>query len=144
MSLHAIIFWSVKSELVKIWNPSPALNRLAQETVSVACLCMLMDGVQFTFSSILRAVGRQNIAAVIYFFSFYVVHLPAGYVFGVVMGYGVLAFWWSLATGMSILCLGLGITLWRIDWPEEIRLAAQRTQYEVVESDSEDLPVVKE
>jgi len=139
-----LFFWSAKSEIVKIWNPSPALNKLAQDCISVSSLCMILDGVQFTFSSILRAVGRQNIGAVIYFFAFYVVHLPMGYVFGVVLGYGVIAFWWSLATGIGILCLGLGVALLRINWPEEIRLAAQRTQYDVVESDSEDLPVVKE
>jgi len=144
MILHGLIFWSVKSEIVKIWNPTPALSKLAQDCISIASLCMIMDGTQFTFSSLLRAVGRQKIGAIMYFFSFYVIHLPAGYVFGIVLGYGVRAFWWSLAAGISVLVLGLGIVLIKIDWPEEIRLASQRTQYEVVESDSEDLPVVKE
>jgi len=139
MTLNALIFWSAKSEIVKIWNPSPALSRKGQELISIATLCMIFDSAQFLFACLTRAVGKQKYSAIVYFICFYAIHLPGGYIFGIVLKNGVNAFWWSLSVGLVVLCISLMILLYRIDWEEEVRLASKRNNYEVIEDDEAEL-----
>jgi len=135
--IHSAIVWSAKSAIVKIWSPTPELQKLGELILSIISLTLIFDGFQFVTGCIIKAVGRQKIGSFIHLFCFYGIALPGGYVGCTVLGYGVSAYWASLTLALFFVGISFSIVIWRINWKEEVTLAARRTQYEVIIDDEE-------
>uniref|UniRef100_A0A6B2L4B4 MATE efflux family protein n=1 Tax=Arcella intermedia TaxID=1963864 RepID=A0A6B2L4B4_9EUKA len=143
MFIHSFIWWSCRSYIVSIWSTTPDVHAIGVDIVAIAALVVIFDGYQFTAGSLIKAIGRQFAGGIVHFVGFYVISLPGGYIFASVLGFGVKAYWWSLATCIAFLCIGFTTILLRVDWKEETMLAQKRTQYEVLESDEEEIIKVK-
>jgi len=142
MFIHSTIIWTARSSIILIWGPSPALIQLGEFILSIAALIVIFDGYQFVAGCIIKSVGRQKIGSCIQLFCFYGISLPGGYIGCSILGYGVTAYWWSLAVGLFIIGISFTAVIWRINWKEEVNLAAKRTQYDLIPSDDDEVEIV--
>ena len=69
----------------------------------------LFDATQAVGGGLLRAMGRPHAGAVINALGFFAVALPLGYYWGVKQGGGIEALWLSLACGLGLVAVGVGI-----------------------------------
>jgi len=129
MYIHCAIIWTARYEIVKAWSPSSKLANIGSVLVSIASVAVVLDGYQFTSSAVLKAVGRQSFGAVINFITYYLISIPGGVIFAIVLKKGVLWFWWFLIIALAFSSVCFTIYIFRIDWDEEVKLTAERVKY---------------
>ncbi len=89
----------------------PAVVALAARVLVVVAVFQLFDGLQVVFAGSLRGLTDVKVPLAAAFVAYWLVALPAGYVFGVRGGGGLEAIWVALAGGLAAATLALG---WRL------------------------------
>lgn len=88
-----------------------AVVALAARVLVVAAVFQLFDGLQVVFAGALRGLTDVKVPLAAAFVAYWIVALPAGYVFGVCGAGGLEAIWIALAGGLAAATLVLG---WRL------------------------------
>ncbi len=105
-----------KSSILRMFTKNEEILSKGEEIILLICFTHLLDMIQFTFSSILRGLGKQTLASVMSVFQFYVVMLSLAYFFGMYMNMGVTGIWLAILIGFLIAVLLYFLTLLYIDW----------------------------
>ena len=107
MLAAATLFWTVPRSVIGLYldtaDPANAdVIPLAATLLGVAAVFQVFDGVQVAAAGALRGLKDTRVPMLIGFFSYWVVGLSAGYVFGFVLGWGATGLWWGLVIGLAM------------------------------------------
>jgi len=98
----AVIFTLFNHLLPWIYTTDKMVINIAAQLLILAALFQLFDGTQVVGLGILRGMGDVNIPTFITFIAYWIVGLPAGYLLGLHMGFGVTGVWCGLVLGLAV------------------------------------------
>lgn len=102
----------------------PQILTVGAALLAAAALFQLMDGMQVVTLGLLRGVQDTAVPMLIAVLSYWVVGIPASYLFGFTFGWGGEGVWYGLVLGLSCAGLCLLIRFWRRSL-QKVPLAAQ-------------------
>lgn len=103
----AVIYLVLSEQLVRIFNDDPAVVSFGKRIILLAAIFQFFDGVQIVVSGALRGAGDTRFPMILALGGGWFLFLPLAYVFGTVLGGGVVGAWVG-ATGYAVL-LGVGM-----------------------------------
>lgn len=106
MSCTAVAFWAAPHAIIGAFlDLGDAQNaevvELAVTLLGVAAVFQIFDGVQVSAAGALRGLKDTRRPMLIGFFSYWMIGLSSGVVFGFVMERGALGMWWGLVLGLA-------------------------------------------
>ncbi|MEH3022095.1 MAG: NorM family multidrug efflux MATE transporter [Pseudomonas oryzihabitans] len=104
----ALVFWLLPTFLVSLFLPratDSALFDLACTLVSIAAWFVIADGLQAIAQGALRGIGQARLGLLGGLLCYCLVGALGAWLFGVHLGYGPRAVWWSLALGLACAAL---------------------------------------
>lgn len=108
LALGAGFMASSGTVLILLRNFLPTLyveNRIVQQIGSnllvVAAMFQIFDGIQAVGLGVLRGIADARIPTIITFIAYWVIAIPAAYVLGFVLHYGVIGVWLGLLIGLA-------------------------------------------
>ena len=114
MGTAGLVFILFGNALVNLYiTDAPEVARIAATLVFLAGFFQLSDGIQAVGIGALRGLSDVNVPTVITLFSYWVVALPASYLF-YRMGYDALGVWVGLLIGLSVAAVLLTVRFFRL------------------------------
>ena len=102
------IFWQFRHSIGTLFTD----NTLVTATVASLFIPMMIyqfgDALQIAFANSLRGISDVKIMMVFSFIAYFVISLSASYVFGFVLGYGIVGIWMAFPFGLT----SAGIMFW--------------------------------
>ena len=114
MGTAGLVFILFNTTLVNLYiSDAPEVARIAATLVFLAGFFQLSDGIQVVGIGALRGLSDVNVPTVITLFSYWVVALPASYLF-YRLGYDALGVWIGLLIGLSVAAVLLTVRFFRL------------------------------
>lgn len=111
MGLSGIVLLIFHKSLPYFYTDEVAVTAIASTLIIVAVFFQISDGLQAVALGALRGMADVKIPTYITLAVYWGLALPGAYLFGVHWGYGALAVWYFLASGLTLSAL---LLLWRI------------------------------
>ncbi|KAI8377930.1 mate-domain-containing protein [Radiomyces spectabilis] len=136
--LYAVIFGALNSLFFivgRTWlgylftSDKPVIDAVAN-ILPLLSLFQIADGLCGVCGGVIRGLGRQNIAACINLFAYYLVALPAGFLLTFRATWGLQGIWSSLSLALFLAAIGECGFLFHIDWHREAKNTRQRIRKE--------------
>lgn len=109
MMIAGFIFISLNKFLPSLYIDDPTVIQIASILLIIAAFFQIADGVQAVGIGILRGLTDVKGPTLITFIAYWIIGLPAGYLFGFIFNYGVEGVWIGLSLGLF--CSALFLTL---------------------------------
>jgi len=106
--------------IVLVFTSDLSIRDATAVVVPAVATALVGDGMVAVLSSVLRACGRQALGALMNVIGYWVICLPLAYLFGFVLGYGVLGFWIALTLSTAFQSVVFGVLIWRLNWDQEV------------------------
>ena len=106
----ALVFVAARRPLMGLFSVDPEVIRLGAGLVIVGSIFQIPDAVAIITNGALRGAGDTRWPFALQTFTAWCIFLPLGYLFGVVLGGGVIGAWMAGIAELSILSVGL---VWR-------------------------------
>lgn len=100
MTCTALLFAVFNQYLPYIISKDIDVIHLAAQLLLVAGLFQLFDGTQVVGLGVLRGMGDVNIPTIITFIAYWIIGIPAGYVMGIELQWGIKGVWYGLTLGL--------------------------------------------
>ena len=100
---------------VFIDNTDPARDQIIMVGVALltmAALFQIADGIQVIALGLLRGVQDTRVPMIYAGISYWVIGIPAGYLIGIVWGYGAVGIWMGLVLGLTVAAVLLNARFW--------------------------------
>jgi MATE family multidrug resistance protein len=101
MTVSALVFASLRSELPKLYTDDSAILASAAELLPIVAAFQLSDGTQVVLGGVLRGMGRPVAGAAANLVGYYFIGLPLAYLFGFRLSGGLNGVWLALAIGLT-------------------------------------------
>lgn len=116
-----LVFLSIPDLLISIFLDSEELARDQIMAIGVSLLAMaalfhVVDSAQVIALGLLRGVQDARVPLILAVISYWLVGLPAGYLFGFVWGYGAVGVWMGLVCGLTLAAILLNYRFWTKSW----------------------------
>lgn len=85
-----------------------------------------MDSFVYVMLGVIKGIGKQALATVAYLICFYLISIPASYLFCFNLGLGLRGLWIGLSVGLVILILALSLIVRKADWFRVARVAKEK------------------
>jgi MATE family multidrug resistance protein len=122
-AMLASALWLSGDGIPKLYTNIEEVQKIMLPLVHIFSAVGFPDTAQSIMSGSLRAMGRNNLAALTYAITFYCVMLPLGIFFAWPLHMGVNGIWWSMFVGTGLSCTVFAVSLvFRTDW---IAIAAE-------------------
>jgi MATE family multidrug resistance protein len=95
----SIIVLLLRGSILKLFTTDQDILEKGEPTMLVLSFVVFFKNLQYTFSSILRGLGKQTEASIISIIIFYLVMLTLAYIFGNELKMGVLGIWVAILIG---------------------------------------------
>jgi len=105
MIVFSILILIFKSGIANLYTSDQSVNFLFRTSVFAVILAELPDSLQVILSRTLVALGNPKFAAISMFISSYFILLPLGYLFLIILGWGVKGYW------LSVMFCNIGLIL---------------------------------
>lgn len=112
MTFAALLFIIFRYKLAFVFNHDTVVTSLAAQLMLVGALFQLSDGAQVVTLGMLRGMQDTIAPTWITLVAYWVVTLPACYIFGYVFNLGAQGIWFGFVIGLSLAAFGL---LWRFN-----------------------------
>jgi multidrug resistance protein, MATE family len=90
--------------IIPAWFSTEAdVAMAAAALIPIAGVFQICDGTQVVCTGVLRGIGRTRAPAIVHFVSYYVIALPACYLFGFKLHFALPGIWWGLVCGLTTL-----------------------------------------
>jgi multidrug resistance protein, MATE family len=99
------LLWGASGQIVRLYTTDPAVIALAAPGLALGAWILVVDASQGILTGALRGAADIWAALAIQLFSFWVVCVPACYLLGQALGYGVPGLLWGLLIGLVIAAL---------------------------------------
>ncbi|MCY1539458.1 Multidrug resistance protein NorM [compost metagenome] len=100
MTCTALLFIFASNALPSLYTQDSSVIKIAAQLLIIAGFFQLFDGTQVVGLGILRGIGDVKIPTYITFLSYWVMGIPLGYLFGIVLKLGVNGIWYGLTIGL--------------------------------------------
>ncbi|KAI9490952.1 mate-domain-containing protein [Zychaea mexicana] len=150
--IFAIVFGSMNSILFIVTRPFLGYLFTSDEDVvlrvaHILPLCavfQIADGLCGVVGGVMRGCGRQNVAAWINLFAYYVVALPMGYALTFVADWSLTGIWISLSVALFLGAAGECLFLFTVNWDAEVARVHSRVKTEEthIHEDNEQEPLL--
>ena len=80
--------------------------------LTMAALFQIADGIQVIALGLLRGTQDTRVPMIYAGISYWVIGIPAGYVIGIMWGYGAVGIWMGLVLGLSVAAVFLNARFW--------------------------------
>jgi MATE family multidrug resistance protein len=91
----------------------PGAVALTARLLLVSAAFQVSDALQVSAAGALRGLGDVKVPGWIAFIAYWMVSIPAGWLFAFPMKMGVLGMWWGITLGLTTAALTLGWRVWR-------------------------------
>ena len=120
-SMTVLLFISVPEQLIGVFldNAEPARDRIMAIGVSLLAMAALFhvaDSTQVIALGLLRGVQDARVPLIMAVISYWVVGIPAGFLFGFIWGYGAVGIWAGLVSGLTLAAILLNYRFWTRNW----------------------------
>ena len=88
-----------------LFTDDTAVSSLVAQVAIPLAVYQLGDGMQYVFANSLRGLSCVKPMMYIAFVAYFVISLPLGYLFGIVMGHGLVGIWYAFPFGLSTAAL---------------------------------------
>ncbi len=95
-----------------LFTDSEEVNEIVALLMIPTMVYQFGDGVQVTYANALRGIGDVKPMALIAFVSYFLVCLPAAYLFGFVCQGGAMGIWWGFPIGLTLAGILFYIRFW--------------------------------
>eukprot|EP00039_Didymoeca_costata_P021418 m.344460 g.344460 ORF g.344460 m.344460 type:complete len:496 (+) comp24489_c0_seq1:144-1631(+) len=110
-----------------LFTNNPDVIAVTRKLVIVMALVLTSDGIQGCAQGVLKAVGKQNIVAVLNLVALWGVGVPIGYALAFPLKFGLPGLWWSFVIGMASIAIVFTTVILCLNWEKEA-LASQKRQ----------------
>ncbi len=119
--LAVVLFLSVPEFLISLYLDSSEPSRDQIIAIGVGLLVMaalfhVADSAQVIALGLLRGVQDARVPMILAVISYWLVGLPAGYLFGFTWGYGAVGVWMGLVCGLTLAAILLNYRFWTKTW----------------------------
>ncbi|MBE9477016.1 MAG: MATE family efflux transporter [Proteobacteria bacterium] len=116
-----LLFLSLPEQMISVFldDAEPARDQIISIGVgllAMAALFHVADSTQVVALGLLRGVQDVRVPLIMAVISYWVVGIPAGYLFGFVWGYGAVGIWMGLVCGLTLAAVLLNYRFWTINW----------------------------
>lgn len=102
MSLFiALLMLFLREHIGYLFTDSDEVSRIVALLIIPTAMYQFGDGLQVAYANALRGVGDMKPMAVIAFISYFMISLPCGYLFGVILDGGPMGIWWGFPLGLT-------------------------------------------
>lgn len=116
-SAAAVVFVLGGGIFAAALSDDPEVVALATSLFIIVAILQVADGVQGTSLGALRGMMDNTMPTVITLLAYWPLALPAGYVFGFVMGYGAVGVWAGYLLGLAVAAIALPWRFWALTRP---------------------------
>ena len=99
--LIAIIVYFCRDLLARVYTSNEELIPLISDAYTIMLFILMLHGLAMVQAGAARGLGMIDLANWVVFFAFYVVSLPAAYLFTFTWGMGMLGLWWGITLGSA-------------------------------------------
>ena len=124
MGMFALVFAFGGGVIARGFTLDPAVVALAARLLLVAAIFQIFDGGQVVGAGALRGLSDVRVPMLITFVAYWLVALPAAYLFGFRTGFGAVGVWIGLAAGLACAAGLLGARLARATAPRPAAASA--------------------
>lgn len=117
----ALVYMLFSEPIVRIFNNDPLVVSLGVRIILLAALFQFFDAIQMIASGALRGAGDTTVPMLLTVAGAYLLFLPFAYLFGTVLGGGVVGAWAGATLYIVILGIAMFLRLHRGGW-QNIRL----------------------
>lgn len=114
MAFAGLVILTFNKPLAGFYTDDPVVLRLAAQMLMVVVLFQLSDGLQAVGLGALRGLQDVKIPTLITFLAYWVLTLPAAYLFSQHSSLGVMGIWYALAGGLTVSAVLLLARFWRL------------------------------
>lgn len=100
MIFTALIFSIFNEYLPRFFSDDLSVIEISAGLLIIAGFFQLFDGVQVVGLGVLRGIGDVNVPTIITFIAYWVIGVPAAYVFGITLNLGIKGVWYGLTLGL--------------------------------------------
>ena len=97
----SVLILSFREKLGMMFSGNAEVAALVAQLVIPFIVYQFGDGLQCAYSNALRGISDVKPVVLIAFIAYFVISLPAGYVFGFVLGWGLPGIWMSFPLGLT-------------------------------------------
>ncbi|MFK5996717.1 MAG: MATE family efflux transporter [Rhodobacterales bacterium] len=120
-SIIVVVFLSIPDTLIGVFLDRNEAARdqilaIGVSLMAMAALFQVADSLQVMALGLLRGVQDARVPLILAFISYWIVGLPAGYMFGFVWGYGAVGIWAGLVGGLGLAAILLNYRFWTRNW----------------------------
>ena len=101
MAVSGLIFIIFRHELASLYIDDESVISLASSLLIIAALFQISDGIQAVGIGICRGLTDVRIPTLITFIAYWILALPAGYLFGFTLKLGVQGVWFGFLIGLT-------------------------------------------
>ena len=109
MSIAGLVFALFPEALARLYTDDPGVVAVCVVLLPIAGAFQIFDGVQTVAGGVLRGLGKTRPAAWANFAAYWLIGLPVGYFLALHTAAGIGGLWWSLAGGLAIVAVVLGV-----------------------------------
>ncbi|KAG0183400.1 hypothetical protein DFQ28_008889 [Apophysomyces sp. BC1034] len=128
--LNSVIFITVRSSFGYMFTSKKEVVDRVASILPVCSLFQVADCLAGICGGVVRGLGRQNIAAWINIFAYYIVAMPIALFLTFYMGWGLVGIWTGLSIALFLAAVGECVFLYFIDWDAEVEKAHKRVKQE--------------
>ncbi len=112
MASCGLLFILLKDWLPTLYIDDVEVTRIAASLLIIAAAFQLSDGLQAVGLGVLRGLRDVRVPTMVTFVAYWVVAIPAGYLLGFVLEWGISGVWYGLLFGLSVAAV---LHIWRFN-----------------------------
>ncbi|MCC7147324.1 MAG: MATE family efflux transporter [Phycisphaeraceae bacterium] len=116
MACLGVVFVTVPQHLVGLITDAAPFLELSPQLLRITGWVQFFFGSAMVFSFSLRGAGDTRAAMILTYFSTFVLRLPAAYVMGIYLGWGITGVWYGLCGEIVLRCLIFGARFYQGAW----------------------------
>ncbi len=116
MGAFGVVFLLMPGLLMRAFSDSPEVIAAGKPILRVMGLVQVIDAVGLTLAGALRGAGATRVVMLVDLSTAFGLLLPLAWLFGVVLGGGLLGAWWGLLTWFTATALGMLFLFLKGEW----------------------------
>jgi MATE family multidrug resistance protein len=109
MSISGIVMILLRNIIPSFYVEDAAVQQIASALLVIAAMFQIFDGLQAVGLGVLRGTADAKMPTLITFVAYWVVGIPAAYLFGFIWKYGVIGIWIGLLIGLAFSAIMLTV-----------------------------------
>jgi MATE family multidrug resistance protein len=126
MALVAVNLLIFRHAIGRVFSDDPEVVAIMAGIAPFAALLQVSDGLMGSSSGVLRGVGKQALMLVFNFVGFWPCGVGLGYFLCFHAGLGIHGVWIGIASGVTTTGVMTLVTMFRLDWEGEAKIAQER------------------